>query len=163
MPRFAYNRYYYPPAPTLPVQVSHLFDLQKSEGFEGKLDTGADSTVIPMRLITQFDLMPTGLKRIRSYDGIVRTVRTYYVQIHILEETFVVKVTAANRQNILLGRDLLNQFNLYLHGRALVFEIELALNGFWKPIRWVLRRFTQILARLWNLVRRFNRFSDRNN
>ncbi len=148
MPQFSYNRQYQPPAPTLPVQVFHLFDLQRSEDFEGKLDTGADSTVIPMRLVTQFDLMPTGLKRIRSYDGIVRTVRTYYVRIQILEKAFVVKVTTANRQNVLIGRDLLNQFNLYLHGRALVFEIEPALGRFREFIRRTLRIFAQILARL---------------
>lgn len=145
MPRFAYNRQYQPPAPTLPVQVSHLFDSPKSESLEGKLDTGADSTVIPTRLVTQFGLMPTGWKRVRSYDGVVRTVRTYYVRIQLVDKSFVVKVTAANRQNVLLGRDVLNRFNLCLHGRALVFAIKPAQDGFWKFIRRALGKAQDIM------------------
>ncbi len=147
MPRFAYNHQYQPPAPTLPVRVSHLFDSQRNESFEGKVDTGADSTVIPTRLVIQFGLMPAGLKRIRSYDGTVRTVRTYYVRVQIWNRVFVVKVTAANRQNVLLGRDLLHQSNLYLNGRALVFEIEPDRDSSREFIRRALRRVAQIFAR----------------
>jgi predicted aspartyl protease len=135
MPRFTYNRQYRPPAPTLPVQVSHLFDAAKSERLEGKLDTGADFTVIPVALVTQFNLMPIGSMQVGSYDGTVRTVRVYYVRIHILDNSFVVKVIASNRQNVLLGRDLLNQFDLHLYGKAEVFKIKFAQGGFWGFLR----------------------------
>jgi len=49
-----------PPAPFVPVRLASLADRSERIAVQAKIDTGADLTVIPARLVEQLQLMPAG-------------------------------------------------------------------------------------------------------
>ncbi len=56
----AYDTTFDPPAPFLPIRMSNLTDTLELQSVVAKVDTGADITAIPARLIGQLSLMPAG-------------------------------------------------------------------------------------------------------
>ena len=56
----AYDNSYNPPAPVADVVVAHPVRGARRSALRGKLDSGADITVIPERLVSQLGLMPRG-------------------------------------------------------------------------------------------------------
>jgi len=72
----AYDSSFNPPAP---VTIVHPVSGAKSVPLQGKLDTGADVTVIPEQLVTQLGLTPKGNLWTRGYDGTYSQRPVYYV------------------------------------------------------------------------------------
>ncbi len=64
----AYDTSFKPPAPIADVTLSHPVT-GASAALRGKIDTGADITIIPNRLVTQLGLAPKGLVWTRSFDN----------------------------------------------------------------------------------------------
>lgn len=65
----AYDRSFNPPAPVAEVTILHPVVAARRSTLRGKLDTGADVTVIPQRVVTQLRLTPKGRIWTRGYDG----------------------------------------------------------------------------------------------
>ncbi len=65
----AYDASFNPPAPVANVTVSHPVTGVELAELGGKLDTGADVTVIPEQLAAQLNLSPKGHIWTHSYDG----------------------------------------------------------------------------------------------
>lgn len=92
----------------------------------GKIDTGAALTAIPLDLVGSLDLRRVGDVPVYTFDGIKRLCDEYRVNIKIhdtLRE--YVRVIATQRDNVLVGRDLINSWRMGLDGPNLTGKITL--------------------------------------
>lgn len=113
-----------PPGPVVSMKISAV---KRSTPFRirlAELDTGADISVIPVSLISELHLAAKRPVLMLSYDGAPAKRTTYQVDLEILGYTLhAVRVVAAPRNTILLGRDVLNHFIITLDGKTLTFEM----------------------------------------
>ena len=100
----AYDRAFDPPAPVADVTIANPVTPNKRSRVRGKMDTGADITVIPERLIVSLGISPKGRVWTRGYDGTPAQRAVYYVRLTL--EGFVlatVRCIATNRADVLLA------------------------------------------------------------
>ena len=119
-----YDRGFNPPAPVVGVTVLHPSGEARRAVLRAKLDTGADITVIPARTIVQLRIMPHGQIWVRGYDGTHMRRRVYYVRLVVEGDDLPsVRCIAAERGDVLLGRNVLNRFTTTLEGKNLTFDL----------------------------------------
>ena len=75
----AYDRAFNPPAPVADVTIANPVTPNKRSRVRGKLDTGADITVIPERLVAPLGISPKGRVWTRGYDGTFTQRPVYYI------------------------------------------------------------------------------------
>jgi hypothetical protein len=75
----SYDRSLNPPGPVASVRISHPATGAGRGPFAGKLDTGADVTVIPAEIPDELGLTPWGWTRATGFDGSSSTRLIYYV------------------------------------------------------------------------------------
>jgi len=90
----------------------------------GLLDTGADATIAPKRLLQSIQARPLDFRQVRSYIGEQRFVRTYAVDVIVNGITLPgVEIIGDDVQEPLLGRDVLNRLRLVLDGPQQKIEV----------------------------------------
>lgn len=120
----AYDTRFDPPAPVAEVILTHPVADLISEPLRGKLDTGADLSVIPQQAVVALSLSPKGHVWARGYDGTYAQRVVYYVKMTVEgHDVGVVRCIAMDRRNVLLGRNVINRFILTLDGQQLQFEL----------------------------------------
>jgi predicted aspartyl protease len=114
-----------PPAPVMEVSLSipstHSVILKSL----ALLDSGADITVIPERIIQQLQLRYVDEITVSGYDGIPKQTFIYSVKLTFNGlGDFIVRAIASSNDYILVGRDILNKWSLLLEGRKEIFKIK---------------------------------------
>ena len=121
----AYDPAFSPPAPVADVTVVHPTTGVNSGALRGKLDSGADVTVIPQRLVAELGMTPRGRIWTRGYDSTYAQRLIYYVRLTVESfDLLTVRCIAADRVDVLLGRNVLNRFIITLDGKNLTFELK---------------------------------------
>lgn len=123
---YAYDEYNFnPPALVLEISLSAPFP---SEGqtikFTALLDSGADISVIPRQIARRLRLRYVNKITVAGFDGAPKTAFVYSVRIisdHL--EDFIIQAITANSDHVLIGRDILNKWLLFLKGPSKKFEI----------------------------------------
>lgn len=113
------------PAPYVEVKVINPA-LSISRIHRGKIDTGADLTVIPMFIVEELSLPHRGTEITRGfrYDEMPHTVPSFFVDIELASYSFKnVRVIGTVRPDILIGRNILNKVKLILNGKNSEFKI----------------------------------------
>lgn len=114
-----------PPAPMLDVVIATPGFPEHNVSLRGKLDIGADLVVIPEQFAKGLDLPIRYHVRARGYDGSYRSCPVYVVDLKL--NGFDVDSTpciATRRDNVLLGREVLNLFFITLDGPNLIFDMK---------------------------------------
>ena len=124
--RYRYNRQLNPPAPFIHVHLGRPDGSLESRDIPAQLDTGADFTVLPTRLVEQLGLTPVGEVVLAGFGATSVVSITFLVSIRTRQsEPFLLEApTSSDEANVLLGRDFLNHFRLVLDGPNLVLELQ---------------------------------------
>jgi predicted aspartyl protease len=93
--------------------------------YPAQLDTAADRTVVPDRVVAALGLLRMGEIPVMGVGGNVVVLPTFLVELTIRQlQPLVIKVVAGpDEPYVLLGRDVLNRHRILLDGPALAFEI----------------------------------------
>lgn len=122
--QFKYSTVEKPTLPLTDIQVDNDFGRSLPE--KGKIDTGAFITVIPEYLIKSLELKKKGkVKNVRGFGTKKGQDRdSYFIKITIGTTQFeLLKVIVDNRDNVLLGRDIIHLWKLELDGQNRIGEI----------------------------------------
>jgi len=116
---FLYAQQRQPPAPFLLVNI--LKPGTTAEGIAeqpAQVDSAADRTILPVSLIEQLDLSPSGSSVFSGLGGYEVELQLYRVEIVVAQlRPREIEVAAhPDEPLILLGRDFLNQFRIFLDG-----------------------------------------------
>ena len=85
---------------------------------KGKIDTGSDGIAISESLVHELDLKPHGKIKVSDVNGNSFIRKTYDVFIQIQSIRFdLVSVVATPRDNVLIGRNLINLWEMKLDGQ----------------------------------------------
>lgn len=115
----------YPPAPALEIILTNPLSGRRSAYYHAILDTGADITVVPAKMLSQLSLSPMRRERVSGLWGGSSVVKLYVVDVEIAGQTFTGTevVESPTEKQILIGRNLSNQLRLLIDGPALTVEI----------------------------------------
>lgn len=116
--KFPYRADYDPPIPALPVRL-HSPVTDKFVGPEAALvDTGSDATMVPLRVLLAIGAEETAPGWLVTVTGERQAVALYFVDIYLEQDIAPgIRVVADQEgDDIVLGRDFLNRFSLFLDG-----------------------------------------------
>jgi hypothetical protein len=125
----ARSRYRYaagqPPAPSVLLNLTNPITGAVAGDAPALVDTGADQTVAPMRLIGLLGLPQADQEVVRGFDGTPQLLPTYIVQLQVRDLPAIgLEVIGSDKiGNVVLGRDVLNRYKLTLDGPGQVLEI----------------------------------------
>lgn len=120
-----YSQTHFPPAPLLRVRFGNAEDMRFTQLADGFVDTGADSTIVPIKLLRRIGAVIGGFQSIRSQWGEARTVKMYIVDVEVEGINFPgIWVVGDDRgDEVVLGRNLLNRMRILLDGLGEKVEI----------------------------------------
>lgn len=96
----------------------------KTDALVALIDSGADGCIVPARYLKAIDAEHVRKARMRGVAGISYVVDLYVVIVHIGDIEIAARVAAdANGDELIIGRNVLNQLVVTLNGLAGVTEI----------------------------------------
>lgn len=116
-----------PPAPVLEIFLSTPgAGVPHPAPVEALVDSGADITAIPRRLIDQLQLKLVDRLPTMGYEGVPQEKLTDVYSARVLIRDvgdYIVRVVPSNYDYALIGRDIINSWDLFLRGKKGIFEI----------------------------------------
>lgn len=112
------------------IRVGDLVGNVFPEYFDGLIDTGADKSVVPLRICTNLQLKIRDRFRVSGFDGEIKLCPTYLVYLKVKGIGDIpLQVFSVHRKSILLGRDFLKNMLLVMDSRSSKY-------GFGKSTYW---------------------------
>ena len=114
---YKYNRNFNPPAPVIELSISAPLS-EASTSSTALIDSGADITVIPERIISQLKLRRVGFVPASGFgeDVVETAVHSAILSIEGILRPKIYRILGWNKDYALLGRDLLNNLIAVLNG-----------------------------------------------
>lgn len=119
---FEYSRQYEPAAPIIEVIIKS--GLGTTNPVPAFIDSGADGTMIPLALLQEINARYADKRILSGVTGAPTIIGLYPVLIQIGEDTIYGIEAAGYGNEVVLGRDVLNQVRLVLDGPSLAVEID---------------------------------------
>ena len=114
---YNYNKQIVPPGPLINVTVESSDNPEIFISTPALIDTGADYTVITREIFKKLAPLRVGLVYVESFRGEGDFHKLYSVNIKIHNwEFYLIPVLVGSENYVILGRDLLNNFDLRLNG-----------------------------------------------
>lgn len=120
--KIAFDDSYDPPAPVLPVHVSGVKGTGPGLLLHALVDTGADCSVISARVVRALRLPIVDKVIVKGFAGKAEPSAVHAIQMRVGGRRLLARVVASGTES-LLGRDILNQLELYLDGHSAVCEL----------------------------------------
>jgi len=119
-----YDTTFDPLAAVLTVQLTGVVHHRPQLRSAALIDTGADITAIPQECVERLKLYPFGRLLLEGHDAIPETVYTYEVRMSLPDQVSQeMEVVVTPYPFVILGRDWLQGFYLYLAGPEQQMEI----------------------------------------
>ena len=116
-----------PPAPVLEIFLSSPgVAVSPPTPVEALIDSGSDITAIPRKFVEQLQLKLVDQLPAAGYEGVgsEKLADVYSVKVFIRDVgDYIIRVISCNYDYAFIGRDLINSWELFLHGKANIFEI----------------------------------------
>jgi predicted aspartyl protease len=111
-----------PPAPVIPIHIGGLNPNDPAAMLRMLVDTGADCTVVPTRLVRSLRLPLVDRVKIQGAGGEPQTANVHAARIRVGTMRAVVRVVALGNER-LLGRDILNRLILHVDGPGTLLSV----------------------------------------
>lgn len=120
------NEHYNPPAPVLPITVRAPGDSVKQITTDALVDTGADVTCLPTAIISALGGECASTYHVFGINGVsIGLADSYFLELETAGRRNLVEVIGVGDEPI-LGRNLINEFTLQLHGPTQELSITLS-------------------------------------
>lgn len=120
------NQHYNPPAPVLPITVRAPGNSMKHITTDALVDTGADMTCLPRALINALGAERASTYNVVGINGVlIGPADSYFLEFEIAATKTTKKLVEviAVADELILGRNLINEFKLRLNGPTLELSI----------------------------------------
>jgi hypothetical protein len=116
--KFSYRTDFRPPIPALAVRLYSPVTDRFADPTLAVVDSGSDATMVPLRSLLAIGAKETAPGWLVTVTGERQAVALYYVDIYLEQEVAPgIRVVADEvGDDIILGRDFLNRFALFLDG-----------------------------------------------
>lgn len=117
------HSHYDPPAPVIRVTVRSPAGNARQVTIDALVDTGADVTCLPSVLIKAVGGEPASTYSVFGINGVfVALANSYFLEFEIASTKKLAEAVAVGDEAI-LGRNLINEFILQMHGRTQTLTI----------------------------------------
>lgn len=122
---FEYDRSYIPPMPAAQIRIRSLENPDKTIMLKAIVDSGADTTFIPIRILQELGIRkPVRKSLLYGIGGFSYPVNVYMIKIEIGPyEFFGTRVIGDKQNRTILGRNVINQLLVTLNGLANTLQL----------------------------------------
>ncbi len=126
MAQFDYDFAYDPPAPVIPIGIANPDDDRPPLRLHALIDSGSDATLIPLSFLQRIGTYSGEQVSFRGVTGSRMIADVYRVLIHMpIGISYGIRAVATRSSGeVILGRDVLNQWRITLDGPGETVEIE---------------------------------------
>ena len=127
MAQFDYDFAYTPSAPVIPIGIANPDDSRAPLRVQALVDSGSDATLVPLTMLQRVGVYSGEQVTFRGVTGSRMIADAFRVAIHMPTGiAYGVRAIATRGSNeVILGRDVLNQWRIILDGPGETVEIAL--------------------------------------
>ena len=122
---YDYSRAYQPAMPVVDIEITLPGQSQAKRIVTALVDSGSDASMIPLTILIELKARYVGQGRVQTVLGDSQLVNLYLINLHVGGHLLqaVQVIGASNIDEVILGRDVLNQLTVTLNGLANITEI----------------------------------------